>query len=80
MDDCCASLRFQISVLEKQRQRLKQELMEARKERDDGLREIRDTMGVVERAHASVTRVREQMAGCGECVARRTAKAEAADW
>ncbi|HZA40370.1 MAG TPA: hypothetical protein VFA00_07060 [Actinomycetota bacterium] len=54
--------------------------MEARKERDDGLREIRDTMGVVERAHASVTRVREQMAGCGECVARRTAKAEAADW
>ena len=80
MDDCCASLRFQIDVLEKQRQRLKQERAEVIKERDDALQEIRDTMGVVERAHASVTRVREQMAECGECLARRTAKAEAADW
>jgi hypothetical protein len=54
--------------------------MEAQKERDDALQEVKETMGVVERAHASVTRAREQMAECGECLARRTAKAEAADW
>ena len=80
MDDRCASLRFQIDVLEKQRQRLKQERAEALRERNDALREIRDTMGVVERAHASVKRPREQMAECGECRAWRTAKALAADW
>jgi aspartate oxidase len=73
-DTDAVSLRLQVSVSEKQRLRLIQE-------RDDALRELRDTLAGVERTQATLSRLQEQIAGCESCQARRRAKALASqDW
>jgi hypothetical protein len=72
-DPDATSLRLQVSVLEKQMLRLRQE-------RDEALEELRYTLMETERAQAALTRAREQMNECEACKARRTAKALAADW
>jgi hypothetical protein len=72
-DTDAASLRLQVSVLQKQRLRLLGE-------RDAALEELRYALMETERTQASLNRLREQVAECSACRARRTAKALAADW
>jgi hypothetical protein len=72
-DTDAASLRLQVSTLEKQRLRLLGE-------RDAALEELRYALMATERAQAALTRAREQMNECEACQAQRAARAVAADW
>jgi hypothetical protein len=51
-----------------------------KKERDDALRELQDSLAGAEKAQASLANLREQMRLCESRQARRTARALAADW
>jgi predicted nucleic acid-binding Zn-ribbon protein len=68
-----SSLRLQVSVLNKQMQRLK-------RERDDALQELQQILEGLEGTEATLSNLREQIQRCGACQERRRARAESRDW
>lgn len=67
------SLRLQVSVLNKQMQRLK-------RESDDALRELQQILEGVEETEGTLSNLREQIQRCDACQERRRARAKSQDW